>query len=573
MKPVSLRADVDGMFRVFHGSQVYWEVLTLDQLRQAMSEAQRELARLTDYIAAGNSSSDHRQRMTWLFTPDYRRPDNLQGIFRWLYLTRVTCCIIAAGKASTVELGKGIPYWVTRYLTTQGIAARQPGAWRQRLKAALLLLQDGRDIVRFIVHSLRARAASTPGFEHGPESNRPVVLVKRPTNGLEVRYGPMAERIERAGYRTVFQNFDQEDHVRQGADHWKIFPWMKFRDLINACLDARHCRSRLRQTRKTCPHELAGIEPAFSPSFYGLARRALQYRLWRRSLEQLGPPHAAISVSSLNKPFDRLHIQALNTSSVPVCIVLPRPLSRLRPAEELVKADIENGDTLPAHFIVRDRTAPETLRACGIAPSRIGTAVPRPAQSTSPPASAATDCSKVLILLSAREGENLQLIELVAEAVNGQLLSVPLEVCIKGHPSFGLKASERELAQRSFSASWHDVSTKDIEVLVHGRTLAVTSSSSALIEATLFGAAAIWAAWFSELAPQLEFMAQVCQVAESREEFTTRFGSLVAERSELERLAAECQSAARTQFGIDTTISEAAITWLHGLESAHQAQV
>ncbi len=567
MKPVRLQADADGMVQVFHENRVHFDLLSLDQLRQAMVDAQQELARLTDHFATDNPGNDHRQRMTWLFTPDYRRPDNLQGIFRWLYLVRITQKVMAECRTEAVQAGKEVPSWVIQRLRGEGIATSQPGEWSQRIKAVLLPARDWRDLFRFVVHSTRVRARSGPELDHPDEDNRPVVLLKRPAKGIEVRYGPLSEALDAAGYRVVFQNFDQEDHVEQGSDHWKIYPWMRLSDVIGACTDARHCRKRLRGSRRTCPAELADIEPAFTPSFFGLARRALQYRLWRKSLEQVGPPRAAISVSSLNKPFDRLHFQALKTSGVPVCIVLPRPMTRLRPAEELIRADLESAQSLPDHFIVRDNSARQRLQSWAIDENEVSEGVPRTNRATTHELHQPTDRTRVLILLPARESENLQLIELVAEALSTRPTIDSVEVFIKGHPNSGLRTTERDLAVRHFADQWEDVSTRDIDALVHARTLAVTSSSTALIEAALSGAAALWAPWFSELAlPQLEFMENTGEVAKDHMTFVERLAILVNEGGELDQLQKVSFTRTSEAYGLQTTIPEAAIKWLHALE-------
>jgi hypothetical protein len=572
MKPVRLQAGADGLVQVFHDERVHFELLSLDQLRQAMVDAQQELARLTDHIAVENPGPDHRQRMTWLFTPDYRRPDNLQGIFRWLYIVRVTRSVVAECKAEVVQAGTDVPHWVMQRLQVEGIVTVQSGAWKQHLKTVLLPLRDARDLIRFIVHSVKSTIKSGRGFVTSNVDNQPLVLVKCPAKGIEVRYGPLTERLKKAGYRVIFQNFDQEDHVRQEDDHWKIFPCMRSSDVFKACMDARHCRNRLIRTRKITPLELAGIEPAFLPSFYGLARRALQYRLWRKSLEQLGPPRAAISVSSLNKPFDRLHFQALKASGVPVCIVLPRPMTRLRPAEELVQADLNSPKTLPDHFIVRDNSARKRLQFWTIEASQISEGVPRVGRAAASQPGQTPDRTRVLILLPARESENLQLIQLVAEALPRKNSANSAEIFIKGHPNSGLRPSERDLAEKYLSDQWQDVSTKAIDALIHARTLAVTSSSTALIEAALSGAAALWAPWFSELAlPQLEFMENTGEVAENRKTFVDRLAILVNDPAQLCRLANISYAQASQNYGLQTTIADAAINWLQALLS-HKLQ-
>ena len=557
------RGDGHG-FTIRLGERHYTALLTADELEACRADAQAEIERLTRDLASGFPDNDLRSYTGWLFTPDYRRPDDLQGVFGWLFLFAVAAQLVRSGMSNRAVVAEDVPTWVDSRFEQVGIEiCARKSSLRSRLRQARMV-HAGWQAMRFLAVHLalclrkRPRAAPTRGND-----NRSV-LVKMPLGGASTRYGSLESTLSQAEWQMVPQSFDDEEvGGRPGngpTERWYLLPWTSISAVLAALGDAIRIKRRLTSLAGDISDAALAKSPAYDPSLYALARRMLQIRLWTEALSA-GRPKAAVLVTSLTRPEDRMLIACLKRHGVPVCQVLPRPVNPDRPAEKLLDIDRAHADTLADLYIARDGQSRDELAKQGIEPRRVRIGVPE-AAGPAQPGPAPVEGTRILLLLTVLEQANADLCRILADALENE---PAIEVVVRCHPTRPLGDEERQALNR-LPGGWREEPALPITAQVGPDTLAVTSTSTAAIEAARYGAAVVWAPFLSDIALfQQRFMRQLGKIANSESELTETLQALSAGQTARRRLAGECREAANNRFSATETIPKVVVEWLEGI--------
>jgi len=557
---ISVQPKGEHGFTLWVGASEYTALLAPEVLEACRDTAQREIEGLTEYLADALNGDDTRALAGWLFTPDYRRPDDLQGLFGWLFLFGVTERLVGQGMPKRVSLRAGVPAWVERWYRSSGFEiADRSVSFRQRL-SRLPILHAAWQASRFLADHLRQLPRARRDRESMTVSGRRSVLVKMPPTGAHARYGPLEPALTEAGWMMLAQDFDAEGRGNQPAGRWQLQAWLSVSAVFAALADAVSLNRRLVGLAGSGAYRAIAYSPAFRPSTYAMARRMLQFRLWNAALKA-GKPDAAVLVTSLTRPEDRMLITCLKKHDVPVCQVLPRPLNPDRPAEKLLQVDLDRPDTLPGLFVVRDGQSRDELARQGIEPQRIRVGV---SEVTAPAekAPATTERTRILLLLTVLRQANTDLCRILADALADKR---EIEVIVRCHPGLPLDDEQRTALDR-LAGGWRAEAELPIAAQVGPDTLALTPTSTAAIEAARHGAAVIWAPFLSDIALfQQRFMRQLGKIANSRQELTETLQTLAADKTARHRLAGECREAANSKFSATETIPDVIVEWLEGL--------
>jgi len=542
------------------GASEYTALLGPEVLEACRAEAQREIERLTEYLADALDGDDTRAAAGWLFTPDYRRPDDFQGLFGWQFLFKVTERLVANGLPKHVSLRAGVPAWVDAWFQIAGFRIVDRNvSLRQRL-SGLPIVHAAWQALRFLADHLRQLPRARRDRASMHIAGRRSVLVKIPPTGANARYGRLEPALADAGWKMLAQDFDAEGRGNQPADRWQLQAWLSLNAVFGALADAVSLNRRLAGLAGSGAYRAIAHSPAFRPSTYAMARRMLQRRLWNAALKA-GKPDAAVLVTSLTRPEDRMLITCLKKHDVPVCQVLPRPLNPDRPAEKLLQVDLDRPSTLPEIFIVRDGQSRDELVRQGIEPQRIRIAV---SESTAPAAKApaTVERTRILVLLTVLRQANTDLCRILADALADER---EIEVIVRCHPGLPLDDEQRAALNR-LAGGWREESELPIAAQVGFDTLALTPTSTAAIEAARHGAAVVWAPFLSEIALfQQRFMRQLGKIATDGQELTETLQALTADKTARHRLADECREAAKNKFSATETIPNVIVEWLEGL--------
>lgn len=549
-------------FTIRCGNRHYSALLSADVLEACRASAQTELEQLTVDLMDKLASDDLRSHLGWLFTPDYRRPDDLQGLFGWLFLFAVAERLVETGCPRRAELAEQVPEWVDQRLEQAGLEiCRRPSSVRSRFRQ-IRAFHTTWQATRFLAaHAWLClwRTGTAEPLNDGEDRS---VLVKMPIFGAATRYGPLEPVLADAGWQVVPENFDLEPDRDLAQGWFRLLAWISIGSVLAALGDANRLNRRL--ARLAAGHMDTGLarSPAFQPSVFALARRMLQFRLWNVALES-GRPRAAVLVTSLTRPEDRMLIACLKRHRVPVCLVLPRPVNPDRPAEKLLEIDRAHPNTLPDFFIARDSQSRDELTAQGTDPERIAVGLPVPSiiADTKPKE---TDCRvRLLILLTVLESTNTELCRMIADAL---IEVADLDVIVRCHPSVPLNDSARAALDR-LGCGWQEHSGSTMAEQANEGTIAVTATSTAVIEAARHGAAVVWAPFLSEIALfQQRFMTQVGQITESECDLASQLQNLTTDTQARKRLATECTYAAGKHFSANRSIADVVLEWLEGLE-------
>lgn len=556
----------DHGFTLRVGSTEYAGLLAAEALEACRDEAQREIERLTLYLADALNGDDPRAVAGWLFTPDYRRPDDFQGVFGWMFLFNVTERLVADGMPRRVSIRAGVPAWVDQWFRIAGFDIVARGfSFRERLRR-IDFVHSGWQAFRFLVANLCNLPRARRARERLSGSESCAVLVKMPPTGANARYGALEPALTKAGWKMLTQDFDAEGRRTQPAGRWQLLAWLSVSAITGALADAFSLKRRLATLAKSEACNMAiARSPAFRPSLYALARRMLQLRLWNAALSA-GRPAAAVLVTSLTRPEDRMLICCLKQHDVPVCQVLPRPMNPDRPAEKLLQADLDRPETLPDFFVVRDGQSHDELLRQGIEPHRIRVGVPEAAKAaaTGP---ATVERTRILLLLTVLGQANADLCRILADALEVDALEKEnaIEVVVRCHPSRPLGDADR-LALDRLAGGWREEAELPIAAQIGADTLALTPTSTAAIEAARYGAAVVWTPFLSDIALfQQRFMRQLGKIANNETELTETLQTLTADQTARRRLASECRETAESKFSARESIPNVVVEWLEGL--------
>ena len=453
-----------------------------------------------------------------------------------------------------------MPAWVDQWFRIAGFDIVDRGtSFRERLQRARVL-HSAWQALRFLANHLRQMPSARRGRALLSGSGRGGVLVKMPSTGGKTRYGALETTLAQAGWTMLAQDFDSEGRRALPAGRWRLLGWLSTGSIIKALADAISLKHRLAGLARFAPCEAIAQSPAFRPSLYALARRMLQLRLWNAALGS-GRPKAAVLVTSLTRPEDRMLICCLKQHGVPVCQVLPRPLNPDRPAEKLLQADLNRPDTLPDIFIVRDGQSRDELVRQGIEPHRIRVGVPHVDTGAETPM-ATGERMRILLLLTVLEHANAELCRALADALAEE---GEIEVIVRCHPSLPLGNDERVALDR-LAGGWREQAELPIAAQVSQDTLALTPTSTAAIEAARCGAAVVWAPFLSDIALfQQRFMRQIGTIANSEAELAETLKTLTTDQSARRRLANGCRKAAESNFSATETIPNVIVEWLEGV--------
>jgi len=519
-------------FTITIAGRDFIELLDAAVLIECREHAAFQLEEITARLAEKFGTKDPVMMVSWLFTPDYRRPDNFQGIFEWLFLFAVSDRLVELGHARCATLHRDVPDWAAKRLSLAGfVLKRAPQTLRQRA-GRWHLVRNAWQTILFLTQCTRHLVESRGEHRIPPGSHARDVLVKIPAEGTAVRYGDLVNVLGEQGWSIVGQNFDAEDRERRPLLEWRLFAWSSVSRILGALNDALVLKSRLARMKQSGPEAWINDSPVLAPSLYSTARRMLQIRLWNAALAA-GLPCAALLVSSLTRPEDRLLIERLKRHGVPVAQVLPRPLNPDRPAEKLIESDRQHPETLPDLFIVRDEQSREALMDQGIDSGRIWVGATSSSEdlagSSAEHLAVASDQdpnTRILLLFIAFPEANAALCRALADAVEHE---TKIEVLVRRHPTRELHSSEREQLDR-LSAGWREESSVSIGDQVSSGTLALTSVSTSAIEAARAGAAVLWAPFTSEVALfQRRFMEKLGRIAENQTELIDQVQTLVAD--------------------------------------------
>jgi len=542
------------------GKQSHRTILTLEERKLCYQRAQHELEDFSNEVALHFASDKDADRIAAVFTPDYRRPDNLQGVFQYLYLVQIADALRKDLGEQSVRILFGCPSWFIDCLkgTLNQLIDARP------LKMKLPCLQTVTDIygiLRFIQAPYpRAIISRRDGAVSRPTSaSKRTILLKIPEAGALARYGNLVEELESHGFSVVGEDFDREEIRNLDEAYLRTARKVPFFERLRTILQVIRLRARLNRVCKKLSREALKRSPIFSPSTFGLARRFTQIKSLSRAI--VADRFAAfICVSSLTKPADRLLFAKLKRLGIPAVLVFPRPVTKYRPAECPLAVDLDRPDTLPEYFIVRDESSKSKLSKAGLSADRIHVGSPSMlSQKTIWPGPDQSFTKQIIVLLPASEPDNVGLIRDLNETASNH---PDLSLLVKGHPNSGLRASEI-LALERLGLVWTDSSQSSMESIIAPCALAVTSCSTSVIEASLQGAGVVWAPLYSELAmPQMEFMEHIGLIAESEKNLSDILDRLLSDDGARRKLALECHDASHRLHASESTISRKVIELL-----------
>lgn len=561
---LELRADSSGEPAWFIDDLSHRQLLNLDERKQCYIDAQHSLEELSVLVAKNFDSNDESDLIASVFTPDYRRPDNLQGVFLFLYLEKIARALARDADSRAMQIHYPCPSWFVRYLGNIFVLVKDARPLRIKIKGIQWIL-DLYGALRF----LQAPYPETAGgvnleTRDSAKDCGKSVLLKMPETGSVARYGNLVTALNESGTTVVMEDFDREELFSPGEGFLRTMRFVPFSERLAALGRALRLRERLRSVCKKEARHSMRTSPVFAPSTFGLARRFVQIRSWSMILESRDFDFS-VRVSSFTKPGDRLLVWLLNKSGIPSILVFPRPVTKYRPAEKPLDFDLARPETLPTHFIVRDESSKPQLTRAGISPDTIliGAPVISPSSIDWPMADDAYP-AQIIVLFPAREADNVALVEDLRETA---IAHPDLKLRVKGHPNSGLRKSETAALER-LGLEWTDVSQLGFEELVAPGALSLTSCSTASLEAALLGAGVVWAPFYSELAmPQMEFMENLGTVVGDRTELTTTLNRLLSNPGEKRYLSEKTHAAANRLYACKTTISQQVLRFQRELEA------